>query len=134
MSQAITIDHLNVFEWYDGCVAGIAECDGAPLVVCMVSFDADHTAKRFAYLPVSGQEVRHLQELYEKDGLGPSFNHFWLSALTSKDIGFLAKHEPKMGAHVTLTVLNEAQFQRLKHYSLPCIDEAVSDEANLFWA
>lgn len=132
--KSVRIECLREFEFYDGPVAGTVGCAETRYVFCLVSFDPARDARRFVYLPISAEEGAQIETIFDREAFGSvTFNEHWVALLTSRDEVLWTDQEPGENETVFLSEIGRENWPRLQRYALPCIDEAVSDEATEFW-
>jgi len=126
----MTVLKQQGLEWHDGWVASILHFDDASTYAAIaVAIDWDHHRMRFALLPISAEQVDFLAN---HEAFSSEFKMVWQRVLSLLPV-YLVDQEPCVGTSLRLTEADEAQRRRLKHYQLPLVEVASSEDAFRFW-
>ena len=133
MKQILHFDNVEIFDWYDGLVLGLARSQDSSFLVCLLAFDPDRRRKRYLLASISQEQTKRLRALFQDHGL-QSFSKLTFSEIIAPSVSlYLTSAEPKQDKTVELTIMDSEQRLQLQGLSLLLIDEAVSPNAISQW-
>ena len=69
MKRILHFDNVEIFDWYDGLVLGLACSQDSFFLVCLLAFDPDRGQKRYLIASISQEVTKRLRALFQDRGV-----------------------------------------------------------------
>jgi hypothetical protein len=127
------IGSIEIFEWYDGIVLGLAHSGSSRFLVCLLAFDPNTKRKLYLLISLSQEQENKMRTLFKSQG-PQAFDKQVLSEMLAQDaIIYLTTSEPEEGKIIVLVPATATQRIRLPALFFPLIDNAVTTDAISEW-